>query len=356
MNKSKSNKKSEDSPKNKNNKIIQLMDQNGDGKLTIEDVIIASLKVPGIKIDRDSFLRKEFNAYFDEATIDKIIEHNPAYANISRTKIDNMADAVIQFERVCVSGISTALSAPGGIAMVATIPADITQYYGYMLRATQKLLYLYGFPEIDMEEAQIEDSATMNTIILCMGVMYGVTGANKALKAMASALGKGVEKKLLNTALTKGTIYPIVKKVAKWFSIHMTKDIFAGFFKKAIPVVGGIIGGGITYATFKPCCIRLRDTLKETKLANPNVAEENFEELEVAEDLPDTHKEEFYVVKDEEAEGPYEIKMLKEMIDKKEIEKSTLIWKKGMPEWIPAKSIEELKNEFMPEIPHNNKK
>lgn len=32
---------------------------------------------------------------------------------------------------------------PGGFAMVATLPADIVQYYGYLLRATQKLLYLY---------------------------------------------------------------------------------------------------------------------------------------------------------------------------------------------------------------------
>ena len=49
----------------------------------------------------------------------------------------------------------------------------------------------------------------------------------------------------------------------------MTKEVFAGFFKKAIPVVGGVIGGGITYATFKPCCYRLKDALSDTMLANP---------------------------------------------------------------------------------------
>ena len=36
--------------------------------------------------------------------------------------------------------------------MVATIPADIIQYYSYTLRTTQKLLYLYGFPEIGSDE------------------------------------------------------------------------------------------------------------------------------------------------------------------------------------------------------------
>ena len=81
--------------------------------------------------------------------------------------------------------------------MVATIPADIAQYYGYLLRATQKLLYLYGFPEIDTEEEGSKfDDATMNTLIICFGVMYGAVGANNALKAMAKALGVGVEKEL----------------------------------------------------------------------------------------------------------------------------------------------------------------
>ena len=99
--------------------------------------------------------------------------------------------------------------------------------------------------------------------------MYGVQGTNTALKAMATALGKGVEKKLMRTALTKGTIYPIVKNVSKWFSVNMTKQVFAGFFKKAIPVVGGVIGGGITYLSFKPCCDKLKASLQDTLLSNP---------------------------------------------------------------------------------------
>jgi len=260
-------------------KIIKAMDQNGDGELTIEDVIIAGLKVPGIKIKRDEFLKKEFSTNYSKEAVEKVLSETPANANIPSNEIDKIADNVIQYERLRVSGISAALSTPGGIAMVATLPTDIAQYYGYMLRAAQKLLYLYGFPEIDINSEQLLDSATMNTIIVCMGVMYGVAGANTALKTMAKALGKGVEKKLINTALTKGTIYPIVKSTAKWFNVRMTKEMFAGFFKNSIPVVGGVIGGGITYATFKPCCERLKNTLKETRLANPNVNDSNLEDL-----------------------------------------------------------------------------
>lgn len=98
---------------------------------------------------------------------------------------------------------------------------------------TKKLLYLYGFPEIDSDEDGLMlDSQTINQIILCLGVMNGVAGANNAIKGMAKALAGGVEKKLLNTALTKGTFYPLVKAISKWFGIKMTKTVFAGFSKK----------------------------------------------------------------------------------------------------------------------------
>ena len=103
--------------------------------------------------------------------------------------------------------------------MVATIPADLIQYYAYSLRAIQKLLYLYGFPEIagSDEDGIMLDSATINEITICLGVMGAINGADNILKGLANKLAAGVEKKLLKTALTKGTIYPVVKKIGKAF-------------------------------------------------------------------------------------------------------------------------------------------
>ena len=97
---------------------------------------------------------------------------------------------------------------------------------------------------------------------------------------MATALANGVEKKLIRAALTKGTLYPIVKSVANWFGINMTKQMFAGFFKKAIPLVSGVIGAGFTYASFKPCCDKLKKSLQNTMLSNPqNYATENADDI-----------------------------------------------------------------------------
>ena len=251
--------------------LIKALDQDGNGVIDSSDIILMALKVPGVKINRAEFLKKELFKYCSPETIEKAIETTPAEAYIDSELIDKIADEVIKFERNAVSGISTALGIPGGAAMVATIPADIAQYYGYMMRAAQKMLYLYGFPEIEMGgDGVMLDSETLNSLTICLGVMYGVAAANNAIKAMAKALAVGVEKQLLRRALTKGTIYPIVKSVAKWFSVKMTKEVFAGFFKKAIPVVGGVVGGGITFFSFKPCCQRLQDALKDTFLSNPH--------------------------------------------------------------------------------------
>lgn len=261
-------------------KVFDALDINKDGRVDTEDIIILGLRIPGVHIDREDFLRKQLMKNYANDVIQDAVKFNPAHAGITVEEIDNIADQVIQYERNCVSGISLALGAPGGVAMVATLPTDIAQYYGYMLRAIQKLLYLYGFPEINVENGVNIDDETMNLITLCLGVMYGVEGSVASIKVLSNALGKGVEKKLLQKALTKGTFYPIVKKISRWFSVCMTKQVFAGFFRKAIPVVGGVVGGGITYLSFKPCCDNLKKSLQDTALCNPS-SRKSFDEFDV---------------------------------------------------------------------------
>ena len=258
---------------------IEKLDYNGDGKVDIEDIIILSLKTPGVQIDRTKFLQKELFKNHPQEMIDQAIAGTPAKAGIPREEIDKIADEVINYERNCVSGISTVLGMPGGLAMAATIPADIIQYFGYTLRAAQKLLYLYGFPQIEIRDDGLNlDSETINQLTLCLGIMYGAAGAANAMKGIAKALASGVEKQILRKALTRGGLYPIVRNVAKWFGLKLTRKAFAGFFKNSIPVVGGIIGGGITFASFKPCCSRLKSVLMDTMLSNPDHISDTEEE------------------------------------------------------------------------------
>lgn len=88
--------------------------------------------------------------------------------------------------------------------------------------------------------------------------------------AMATGLANGISKKIMSTALTKGTLYPIVKNIAKWFGVKMTKKMLVGVVQKTVPVIGGVVGGGITFVTFKPCCDKLKKSLQNTSLSNLN--------------------------------------------------------------------------------------
>lgn len=251
--------------------ILDKMDVNHDGHVDIEDIIIQGLRIPGIKINRESFLRKEFLKRYSKEITNEAILTSPVKAGINSDEIDSIADSVIQYERNCVSGISAALGAAGGVGMLASIPTDIAQYYGYMLRCAQELMYLYGFPQIDIEEEDNTfDAETLNILILCFGVMFGVQSASVAIKAMANGLSKGIGKKIMSTALTKGTFYPIIKSICKWFGLNMTKTILKQVVSKSIVVVGSIVSGGITYASFKPCCVKLKNSLSDTYLSNPN--------------------------------------------------------------------------------------
>ena len=85
----------------------------------------------------------------------------------------------------------------------------------------------------------------------------------------------------MKKALTKGSIYPIVKSIAKWFNVRLTKEVFSTFFEKAIPILGGVIGGGMTYLSFKPCCDKLKVVLQDTYLSNSNFKEKQEEVIDI---------------------------------------------------------------------------
>ncbi|MBR6027905.1 MAG: hypothetical protein IKP40_02365 [Clostridia bacterium] len=248
--------------------VVGAMDVNGNGEIDLEDCIILSLRVPGVRISREAFLRGKFHRRYPAEVIDRAIESTPARAGIAAKAIDRFADGVIAYERGCVSGISAALGMPGGFAMAATIPSDIAQYYGFLLRAAQKLLYLYGFPDIGLpEKDDAPGPEALSLLTLCIGVMYDIDGCKSALRSLADSLKQGADPRLLAGALTKGAAFEAGKSAARWFGVHMTKKVFTGFFRRAVPVVAGVISGALTFTSFKPCCVRLKEALRGTGLS-----------------------------------------------------------------------------------------
>ena len=100
--------------------------------------------------------------------------------------------------------------------------------------------------------------------------MFGVNGAVNAVNKIAGQVAKQVAKKLPQKALTKGIIFPIVKRVAGLLGVQMTKDIFAKGVAKAVPIFGAVISGGLTLVTYKPMSEKLRKYLSSSNVADVN--------------------------------------------------------------------------------------
>lgn len=258
-------------------------------------VIKAAMNVPGVKVKRSEFLRKQFANHYPQELIELAIKKNPASVGIPKEEIDKIAKSCINNETMRVTSISAIAGIPGGFAVIGTIPADVAQYFAHIIRLLQKLVYLYGWKEMYNDDDSFDDE-TMNQLTLFLGVMFGVNAANSAISQLGKTAALKVEKDLARRYLTKGTIYPVVKKVAEKLGMKMTKQIFARGVGKVVPVVGAVISGGITYATYRPLANRLKNHLRCLPIAdvnfynsrsgtNPNIIDVDYEDFSDGKDL-----------------------------------------------------------------------
>lgn len=266
------------------------MEDNSNAIAVLNKVLGAAMSLPGVKVNRKEFLFGKLMPYCNQENTLKAINGNPTKV-IDIAILDKIADSVISSHTTKVTAISAVAGVPGGLAMAATIPADIAQYYWHTLVVSQKLAYIYGWPDLLDKDGNLSDDA-VNLLTVFLGVMSGVAVANEGINKAARAFSVQVVKRLPKMALTKTVIYPIAKQVAKWLGIQLTKENFAKALGKAIPVLGGIISGGITLSTFLPQARRLKKKLQEQtdlfKNAKETTDTTNAEEVEYEDVSSDT--------------------------------------------------------------------
>lgn len=255
-----------------------------------DKVMNTALSMPMVKVDRTAFLTKEFSMY-DNA--DQLRDKRPIDL-FDAEAIERAARGVINSHLATATVTSTAAGIPGGLAMAATMPADIAQYYWHVLVVAQKLGYLYGWPDLLDDKGQITEG-TRNVLTLFVGVMFGAQAASKLVGEIAKRVSLQAAKRLPQQALTKTIYYPVIKQVAKWIGVKMTKDTFGKSVGKAIPILGGVLSGAITAFSFKPMAEKLQKHLREEmpmmRSLNENVFfdENNIEDVAFEEqDLQET--------------------------------------------------------------------
>ena len=222
------------------------------------------VRLQGVRISREDFLRQELRKlHLSDAEIECAIASNPLSAGVSRKLLDKLANDAISFETKKSTALSFAAGIPGGLAMLGTVPADLTQYYVHSLRIMQKLAYLYGWKEFLTDLDDIDDE-TIAQMGLFFGVMLEVAGAAESLRDFARVIvAPAIEKRIARKALMKTTWYPIVKKSLKVIGVSVTKQSMAKTMSKIVPLIGGVISGGMTFVALQTQSIRLKQHLRQ---------------------------------------------------------------------------------------------
>lgn len=195
-----------------------------DFNLDVPATIPKVLAVQSNVIDRDEFLKEAIGDYISEDMARIAIEEDTKAAGIRRKLVDTIASQIISSEVNKASGVSVAAGSTW-----ATLPADVVQYFGFVLRIVQKLAYLYGWKAFDLtiKDGKLVSEESANELTRLIGVMFDATEAEKDI---GTKMGK--------LTLAKGVVAPV-------------------------PVLGGVLSGGLTYATLRPYAERLKDRLSE---------------------------------------------------------------------------------------------
>lgn len=223
-----------------------------------DEVLAVAVKAPMIKIDRAEFLKNNFSREVEPKMVYKIVQTSPIKAGVSEHILKKIASECIKNETYNVS----ALSFGTGFGGLIGIPADLAQYLVHVLRISQKLAYIYGYPSMISIDGGMDD-ATKNIILLFIGMMYGVKGTEKVIANLSVTLAEQIAKNISREALTKTAWYPLLKEICKQVGIKVTKDTLGKAATKVFPVIEGVVSAGFSYYCFGKGAERLHKTLRE---------------------------------------------------------------------------------------------
>lgn len=260
-----------------------------DSSGTTYQIIEKALSLPGVKVNRRDFLIEIFADRIKEENIPLLLKVGPVKSGLftqeelKKTAIKNCNKSKWQ-----CSATSFASGIPGGFAMAATIPLDTMQFFGFNLRVAQQVAYIYGYEDFWNGDV-LNNERVESELVLFLGTMLGAGGAAQATRLISSQLAKKVATDLPKKALTKTFYYPIVKNIAKSIGVKITKDSFAKGLSKTIPLIGGVISGGITYKSMSTMNKRLYEAFD---VAVDYTEEEVFKDIRDLKDvMPDVfHK------------------------------------------------------------------
>lgn len=218
--------------------------------------ISAVAKLPLVKVDREKFLRQQFAT---SPHLEHILAYGPQSVYTAET-LRKKAHKIVRSNTTKTAATSFVSGLPANpLVMVPAGGADVAQYFGFAIHMAQQIAYLFGEDDLFTTGSESVSEEAKIRILGYLGAMFGASGAAALIAQTSKAMGKNVGKKVAAQALTKTTWYPLLKKSAALVGQKITKKTVEKTITKAVPVVGGVISGGLTVVTFRPMGYRLTE-------------------------------------------------------------------------------------------------
>lgn len=224
----------------------------------------AILNLPGVKVDRVEFLVKALRPHCTDEEIKKAALQRPIDV-ISEKLAAKIADKYITKETEKATLISTVSGIPGGASVFVAIPIDLVQYYYHTVIIAQKLAYLYGYPDLRDRTGKMKPSA-YGLLLIFLGVMLGSDASTRAVKKVARTLSQDAASHLPQVNVPAVVWLPIAESMSKWMREKVFKRPLTKRLIKAVPLLGGVVTGCLTYMSFKPNAKRLQKAMAEDAL------------------------------------------------------------------------------------------
>ena len=141
-----------------------------DGGKPLMVVLNQAMRIPGMKVDRERFLREQF-ASAPRQVIEDMVKRGPVAAGCDRKILYKMARQIVLKRTGQSTSASFLAGVPGGITMAVTIPGDAAQFYGFAFITAQEIAYLYG--EEDFWEGALPDDEVIgNQLLLYLSLIH----------------------------------------------------------------------------------------------------------------------------------------------------------------------------------------
>ena len=221
---------------------------------SLAEVLSQAQHLPGVAIARDAYLREAL-ARRPAAVREAAILTTPRDAGVSMRELSRLARRQQGRETRRTTALSFAAGFVGGPAAAATIPADLAQFYGHLMRMIQMLSYLFGWRDTWAIEPGGMSDETKRAYLLFIGVCAGDEVADALLERLAPQRPCGG---VLSALAHDEAVAEIEGRLAE----RMARRVSGQVVGKSIPVAGAIISLTIGYGGFSDMCGRLRRQLE----------------------------------------------------------------------------------------------